>query len=182
MIKTNPRELILRIKEARDNRGLSYNDIIRIMEDKGIYPVSIPTLSRVFAEGSEEDSFSFEKTIVPIYNALFDIEEIGEEDDMNVQAMKTLLKFKLERMEELENEIERLNSLLDKEKIKYHDRLEKERADFKRRTDFLTHQIDLKDKRMDQLLEAFFAKDQQHKEMLELILTCPARVKAKGCD
>lgn len=174
---TNTKEIIIKLKEVREEKGYSYSEILKIMESKGLYPVSSATLSRVFSEGSEETNFNYETTIRPIAEALLDIEDIKDDDDMDIQAMKSLLKYKIQRIEELESQLKDLKAELSESKNKYHDKLDKERADFKKRTDFLTHQIELKDNRMDQLLEAVFQKDQQHLELLNLILSCPARKK-----
>lgn len=171
---TNTRDIIIKLKEVRDEKGLSYNDILKLMEENNDF-LSKSTISRVFAEGSEEMSFKYEETIRPIANALLDIENIEDDDNMDTKAMKSLLKYKLQRIEELEKKVEQLEVALDKEKIKYHEKLDKERAQFDNRIDFLKNQIDLKDKRMDQLLEAVFTKDSQHQELLKLIMTCPAR-------
>ena len=176
---TNVKDVILKLKEVRDEKGLSYNDILSIMEQKGLYPVAKSTLSRVFAEGSEDESFKYEETIRPIANALLDIETIEEDDTMDTKAMKSLLKYKIQRIEELEAQNRDLKAALDKEKIKYHEKLDHERAEHKKRVDFLTHQIDLKDKRMDQLLESVFEKDKKHDELLKLVLSCPARIKCE---
>ena len=170
---TNTRDIIIKLKEVRDEKGLSYNDILRLMEKNNDF-LSKSTISRVFAEGSEEMSFKYEETIRPIANALLDIENIEEDDDMDIKAMKSLLKYKIQRIEELE-------AALAKEKVKYHERLDKEREKHEKDIAFLTHQIELKDKRMDQLLEAVFTKDSQHQELLKLIMTCPAR-QGKECN
>ena len=127
------------------------------MEDNGDY-LSKSTISRVFADGSEENSFRYEETIRPIAKALLDIEDIEDDDNTDIRAMKSLLKYKIERIEELESQIEHLESTLDKEKIKYHEKMDKERERYNRSIDFLKHQIDLKDKRMDLLLEAILSK------------------------
>lgn len=174
---TNTKEIITKLKEVRDEKGLSYNDILKTMEEKNIYPVSLSTLSRVFSEGSEDLGFNYEQTIRPIAEALLNIEEITEDDDMDVQAMKSLLKYKIKVIEDLERENKDLKVSLANEKNKYHEKLDKEREEYRRRIDFLTNQINLKDKRMDQLLEAVFTKDQKHDELLKLILSCPARSK-----
>lgn len=171
---TNIKEIIIQLKKVREEKGFSYNDILDLMEENGDY-LSKSTLSRVFADGSEEVSFRYEETIRPIANALLDIENIEDDDNMDVRAMKSLLKYKIERIEELERQVDQLELSLAEEKVKYHERMDKERERFNRSIDFLKNQIDLKDKRMDQLLEAVFAKDTQHKELLDLILTCPAR-------
>lgn len=171
---TNVKEIIINLKQVREEKKLSYGDILKLMEQNGDY-LAKSTLSRVFAEGSEECSFKYEETIRPIAKALLDIETIEENDTMDIQAMKALLKYKIQRIEELEEQVKDLKAALSNEKLKYHEKLEQEREQYYKRIDFLKDQVSLKDKRMDQLLEAVFQKDAQHKELLELILTCPAR-------
>lgn len=171
---TNIKEIIIKLKAMREEKGLSYNDILDLMEKNGDY-LSKSTLSRVFAEGSEEVSFRYEETIRPIANALLDIETIEESDPAEISAMKSILKFKIERIAELEHQIEHLELLLAEEKVKYHERLDKERESYNRSIEFLKNQISLKDKRMDQLLDAVFTKDKHHKELLDTILSCPTR-------
>ena len=171
---TNTKDIIIKLKEVREEKGLSYADIVSLLENNGVY-LAKSTISRVFAEGSEEMSFKYEETIRPIANALLDIETIEEDDDLDLQAMKSLLKYKIQRIEELEQQVAFLTSALDKEKLKYHEKLDHERELFDQRIGFLKEQISLKDKRMDQLLEAVFQKDVRHNELLNLILSCPAR-------
>jgi chromosome segregation ATPase len=176
---TNTKDIIIKLKEVREEKGLSYGDILELMERNGDY-LAKSTLSRVFGEGSEGSSFDYENTIRPIAKALLDIETIEDTDNMDVQAMKSLLKYKIQRIEELEKSLADLNAALDHEKVKYHEKLDKEREQHQKSIEFLKNQIDLKDKRMDQLLNAVFEKDNQHKELLELILSCPAR-QGKEC-
>lgn len=174
---TNSRDIIIKLKEVREEKGLSYNDILALMEKNGDY-LSKSTISRVFADGSEDEtSFRYEETIRPIANALLDIETIEEDDNVDVQAMKSLLKYKNQRIEDLEREIEKLELSLAEEKVKHHERLDKEREQHQKSIEFLKDQISLKDKRMDMLLDAVFKKDSQHKELLDVILSCPARTK-----
>lgn len=176
---TNTKDLIMKLKEVREEKGLSYNDIISIMENNGDY-LAKSTLSRVFAEGSEDLSFRYEETIRPIAKALLDIENIEDTDDMDVQAMKSLLKYKIQRIEDLESQLRHLQSALDKEKIKAHEKLEKERERFNKSIEFLKEQVAYKDKRMDLLLEAVSEKDRLHREMLEKILKCSKCEKYEG--
>lgn len=171
---TNIREIIIELKKVREEKGLSYNDILDLMEENGDY-LSKSTLSRVFADGSEEVSFRYEETIRPIANALLDIERIEDDDTLDTRAMKSLLKYKADKIEELERKIEQLELANAEEKIKYHEKLDKEREQSRRSIEFLKEQISLKDKRMDMLLDAIFTKDAQHKELLDTILSCPAR-------
>lgn len=168
MIST--KELIDQLREVRKERGLSYDQVCALIQANGDF-VSKSTLSRIFSEKtdkSEYQTFNYETTIRPIAKVLLDIETIEETDDMDVKAMKSLLKYKIARIEELEAELAQAE-------IKYHEKLDRERERNQKSIDFLTHQIELKDKRMDQLLEAVFKKDAQHKELLDTILSCPAR-------
>lgn len=168
---TNTKDIILKLKEVREEKNLSFGDILDLMEKNNDY-LSKSTISRVFAEGSEEQSFRYEETIRPIAKALLDMENIEADDNMDTRALKTLLKYKIERIEELEQQIEQLRSTLDKEKIKYHEKMDAEREAWGRSIDFLKEQISYKDQRMDFLLDAVKEKDNLHKEMLEKILKC----------
>ena len=165
---TNTRDIIVKLKEVREEKKLSFTDILSMMEQNGDY-LAKSTLSRVFSDGSEEMSFKYEETIRPIANALLDIDHIEENDVLDVKAMKTLLQYKNEKIRELSRQ-------LDKEKLVYHEKLEKERNQSRRSIDFLKSQIELKDKRMDQLLNAIFEKDKQQKELINRILAC------KNCE
>lgn len=159
---TNTREVILKLKEVREEKQLSYTDILSLLEEKG-YFLAKSTLSKIFSEGSEDMSFKYDETIIPLANVLLDIDTIEEDDILDIKAMKTLLRYKNDRIKELSQQ-------LDKEKIKSHEKLEKEREQYTKNIEFLKHQIELKDKRMDQLLEAVFEKDKYHKELLNKIL------------
>ena len=166
---TNTKEIILKLKEVREEKGLSYGDILDLMEKQGDF-VSKSTLSRLFAEGSEDCSFKYEETIRPIAKALLDIETIEETDDMDVQAMKSLLKYKIKLIEDLEKKTEALTNELTKEKLKYHEKLDKERENFQKSLNFCREQISLKDKRIDQLLDS-------NTRLLDQLLVCPCRNK-----
>ena len=166
---TNTREIILKLKEVRVEKGLSYGDILELMENQGDF-VSKSTLSRLFAEGSEDCSFKYEETIRPIAKALLGIETIEDTDDMDVQAMKSLLKYKMQLIEDLEKKVETLTGDLSREKLKHHEKLDKERENFQKSLTFCREQISLKDKRIDQLLDANI-------QLLNQLLVCPCRNK-----
>ena len=89
------------------------------------------------------------------------METIEDDDDMDIQALKAILKYKIERIKELE-------ATLDHEKIKSHEKLDKEREQFQKSLDFLKTQVSLKDKRIDQLLDA-------NVKLLNQLLNCPCR-------
>ena len=160
-------DIILKLKEVRDEKGLSLNEILSMVEKNGDY-ISRSSVQRVFADGSESLSFRYEDTIRPIANALLDIDTIEEDDQLDTQAMKSLLQYKNQRIKELESQ-------LNKEKLKYHEKLDKEREQFQKSIGFLKEQIAYKDKRMDLLLESVDKKDKRLDELITHIMNCPFR-------
>lgn len=162
---TNTKDIIIKLKQVRDEKNLSFQDILNMMEKNGDY-LAKSTLSRIFSEGSEELHFKYDETIRPIANALLDINTIEEDDVLDVQAMKTLLKYKNNKIIELEKQVERLEAQIAKEKNKYNEKLERERERNNRSIDFLKNQIELKDKRIDLLLESVFGREDQQKSLL----------------
>ena len=177
---TDTKNIIIQLKQIRDEKNLSFGDIMSLLENNGDY-LSKTTLSRIFAEGSEEGSFRYEETLKPLCNALLDIENIEETDSMDVQAMKTLLKYKSDRIEDLEQQIEHQRSQFNAELVALHEKMDAERESWSRSIEFLKEQINFKDKRMDLLLQAVQDKDSRYDEILKLVLACPWRTKPTDC-
>lgn len=171
---TDSRDTILKLKEVRADRGLSLNDIVKMCEDAGYY-ISKTTVSRLFADGSEDIKFRYEDTIRPIANVLLDIDTIEDDDTNDVQAMKSLLKFKDKMIVKLEGENKDLKAALDREKVKHHEKLDTERENAKKSIDFLKEQLSYKDKRMDELMNSVKDKDKQLAGLMDHILNCPYR-------
>ena len=119
------RNLILQLKYIKEERQLSLGDILNLIEQNGDY-LSKTSLSRLFQEGSEEQSFK-EETLLPVARALLDINTLEETDNADEKAMKTLLQYKSNRISEQEQQIERLELDLSNEKVKRHEALDKER-------------------------------------------------------
>ena len=141
----NTKDIILKLKEVREQKHLSLNDIVNLVESNGGY-ISRSTVKRMFQEGSENCSFKYDESLRPVANALLDIDRIEPEDDLDTQALKVLLQYKNTRIQELETQ-------LDKEKLKSMDKLEAERERSQRSIEFLKDQIEKKDTRIDALLE-----------------------------
>jgi predicted RNase H-like nuclease (RuvC/YqgF family) len=156
MVSTH--DIILKLKAVREEKGLSLNEILAMVEENKDY-ISRSSIQRVFAEGSEDSSFRYEETIRPIAKALLDIETIEEDDSLDTATLKALLKYKIQRIEDLENQLEHLQSALDNEKLKRHEKIDDIRAEYEKKIDFLKEQITLKDKRMDLLLNALLEKE-----------------------
>ena len=172
---TNTKDIIVKLKEVRKEKDLSFGDILNLMEANGDY-LSKSTLSRVFAEGSEDStSFKYEETIRPIAKALLDIETIEETDNMDVQAMKSLLKYKIQVIEDQEKQIDNLKAELNTEKLKYHEKLDKEREKYQKSLDFCRKQIDFKDERIDHLLATIDQLLETNTKLQNQFLVCPYR-------
>jgi predicted protein tyrosine phosphatase len=92
---TKTRDIIIKLKEVRKEKGLSYSDILDLMEKNGDY-LAKSTLSKLFSEGSEDLSFKYEETIRPIAKALLGIETIEVDDDFRaniIQYFKECFSF-----------------------------------------------------------------------------------------
>ena len=166
---TNTKELILTLKEVREARSLSFDKIIKLIEDNNDVPVSKSTLSRLFADGSENKNFSYENVLRPVAKVLLDMEQIEADDDAYTRGFKSIINFKKELLFEYEKQIEELKAEIkeveQREKAKYHDKMEKETATFQKNLAFLNHQVELKDHRIDHLLDA-------NEKLLNQILLC----------
>lgn len=155
------RAVILALKKVKKERGLSIEKIYKMVEENDpAHTVSHTSVARVFRQGSEEQIFKWENTLKPIANALLDIEEIEIDDDINTQAYKSILKLKKDIIIELENKLSRAESAASDTDY------------FTRTIAHLEKQIELKDKRIDQLLDA---NDEMRKDLTKLtdrILKC----------
>ena len=154
------RDLIIKLKAVKEEKGLSLNKIVDLIEANGDF-ISRSSIQRVFADGSEDCSFRYEETIRPIAKALLDIENIEDNDSLDTATLKALLKYKIQRIEDLETQIERLQAELDSEKLKRHEKIDVIREEYEKKIDFLKGQITLKDKRMDLLLDAVIRKERE---------------------
>ena len=99
--------------------------------------VPFSTVSRVFAEGSENTSFRYD-SIHPIATMLLDLDDLGEGND-DERAYKAIIQFYETTITQMKEQFEK--------------KLEEERTEHKKRTEFLMHQIDLKDERINMLFD-----------------------------
>lgn len=175
---TNTKEVIKLLKQVRTEKGLSFDQIIALMEQNGQF-LSKSTLSRVFADGSEDKSFRYEETIRPIANALLDIETIEQDDDIDTQAYKSILKYKKELIEDYATQNkqlkEELETIKSRERLKYTEKLEKETQHFNDSLAFMSKQIQLKDQRIDALLSTTTELMATNNKLLAQLMDCPLR-------
>lgn len=132
-LKERRRELIMQLKQYREEHGFSHKRIVDIVceyaeQNKTDDYVSLSTVKRVFRDGSEDDdSFNFDLTIRPIAAALLGVNSVSPKAHDKELSM-SLLRYKNERIQYLEKQ------------------LSNEREQTERRIAFLTSQIDIKDK------------------------------------
>lgn len=143
---SNKQELIRQLKETKQKNEITFPRILERMEKNGKY-VSLSTLRRVFADGSEmnANSFNLENTLMPIAEAVLDAEEVPTPEDSpyakEIDALKAVIHVQNE-------EIARLHEL------KEH---------LEGRITFLLEQIEKKDRRMDE-------KDEVIRRLMDKVL------------
>ena len=111
--------VIEQLKTVRQEKGLSYQDIVDKCAENEEY-VSLSTVKRVFAAGSETASFKYDTTIQPIARVVLDLYENAEEAvpevktvsevDAENTALKAVLAVKDQVIADKAKELERLIS------------------------------------------------------------------------
>lgn len=130
---TKSQELIKQLKEVKETNEITFPRIMERMEKNGKV-VSLTTLRRVFADGSENNAnnFSYENTLLPIAEVLLNVEDVPTPASSPCAAEIDGLKGVIHVQNE---EIARLHEL------KEH---------LENRITFLLEQIERKDRRMDE--------------------------------
>lgn len=164
---TDTKKLIDMLKQVKQEKGLSLDAIMKLIEDNGD-SVSKTTLSRVFSDNSDYTDFRYETTLRPICEALLDIEHIESDDTPDVRAFKTVLKMKRDIISELKQE-------MDQEKLSYHEKLQAETEKFQKSLDFVKNQILLKDQRIDALLTLTTDLMATNNKLVKQLMDCPIR-------
>lgn len=99
VIEQKTQEIIAQLKEIRAEKGYSCQKVCDLVEASGGY-VSLTTIKRVFAEGSEKQNFRYNETIKPIAIALLGINDAPQEShgqsavDHEIAALKTVISIK----------------------------------------------------------------------------------------
>jgi len=149
------RDLILQLKQYREEHGFSLKRIVDIVceyaeQNNTDDYVSLSTVKRVFRDGSEnEDSFNFDLTIRPIAAALLGAESVSPKAH-DKELSISLLRYKNERIQQLEKQ------------------LAEERENANRRVEFLKEQIAIKDgylQKKDELITKLIEAALQHKSI-----------------
>ena len=142
---TATKELITKLKAVKREYELTIPRIQEMMEKNGDF-VSLSTLRRIFSEGSEEMSFSYDRSLAPVARALLfqdagsDPESDAATDD-RVEGLKAVILLKNEELARLQELNEHLED----------------------RVAFLLGQIEKKDRRMDE-------KDEMIRKLMDKVL------------
>ena len=143
---TKAYELVKQLKETKARNEITYPRIMERMEKNGKF-LSLTTLRCVFADGSENsaNSFSYENTLLPIAEALLDVEDVPTDANSpyakEIDGLKAVIHVQNE-------EIARLHEM------KEH---------LENRITFLLEQIEKKDRRMDE-------KDEMIRRLMDEII------------
>lgn len=149
------RDLIIQLKQYREEHGFSLKRIVDIVSEYAEQNntddyVSLSTVKRVFREGSEnDDSFNFDLTIRPIAAALLGLDSVSPKAHDRELSI-SLLRYKNERIQQLEKQ------------------LEDEREISNRRVEFLKEQISVKDgylQKKDELITKLIEAALRHKTL-----------------
>ena len=130
MEHTSAQDLIVKLKEVKKRDEITYPRIMERMQKNGDF-ISLTTLRRVFADGSEmnANSFNYENTLLPIAEAILDADEVPlAEHSPEIDALKAVIHVQNEEIVKLHEMKEHLES----------------------RITFLLEQIEKKDRRMDE--------------------------------
>lgn len=107
------RQVILRLKAVKEERGISLQRIHDITLEKG-GNVSFSTVRKIFSEGSENMSFRYEDTIQPVAMALLDTDEPPREVsgvvETEAEALKALVQLKNSIIREQQDTIDSIRS------------------------------------------------------------------------
>lgn len=96
------RELIRTMKDVRAKRHLSYQSIADACEQAGT-PVAKSSVSRIFAEGSEEMNFRYETTLKPVAQFILGVDDpLFPSSEPVDQAESSDLIHELSRQRDLE--------------------------------------------------------------------------------
>lgn len=129
---TRSQDLIRQLKEVKAKNEVTYPRIIERIEKNGKF-VSLTTIRRVFADGSERnaENFNYETTLLPIAEALLNVEDVPTVESpfaAEIDGLKSVIHVQNEEIARLHEMKEHLEG----------------------RITFLLEQIEKKDRRMDE--------------------------------
>ena len=148
-IEKMKRKTIRRLKEIKSEQGLSVPKIMDLMEERGQY-VSESTIKRVFADGSEEQSFRYQDSIAPIADVLLDI--YGDTSSLDdAESLRHIIREKNKLIEFLMIKLDEQEAAFESRKSMYEER----KSIYDRNIARLEKQIERKDDLIERLLNTY---------------------------
>lgn len=151
----NTAAVIIQLKEIKKELDLSNQDIFDMVQDAGGY-VSLSSVKRVFADGSENQGFRYKDTIQPISRVLLGVKpqatmEAAAEDNQQVaqsqlDALKSVSLIKDELIDELQYENEAIRKQLYRAQSELTTQADTLRAESKAKVDYLKEDVKRKNK------------------------------------
>ena len=154
------RKTIKRLKQIKDEQGLSIAQIMDLMEKQGKF-VSEATMKKIFADGSEDKNFRYQDSIAPIAEVLLDIYgDTSGLDDIEslrqiIREKNKLIEFLVIKLEERETESKDRETLYADRKAAF----EKTIASLELQVSRLHEQVDRKDIMLDKLVNSMLLRE-----------------------
>ena len=100
---TKSQELIINLKETKKRKHITYNAILDELTVNGIPLLSMTTLRRVFANGSENkaSSFNYEETLLPISEALTKIAGTEDPHRKEIETLNNMLRIQSDAIDRM---------------------------------------------------------------------------------
>lgn len=154
------RKQIKRLKQIKQEQGLSIPQIMDIMEKQGKF-VSEGTLKKVFADGSEDKPFRYQDSIAPVADVLLDI--YGDTSGLDdVESLRQIIREKNKLIEMLGIKVEEKDEEAKKHEKLYEDRkaaFEKTIESLELQVNRLHEQVDRKDLMLEKLVNTILDKE-----------------------
>lgn len=154
------RKQIKRLKQIKQEQGLSIPQIMEIMEKRGKY-VSEGTLKKVFADGSEDKPFRYQDSIAPVADVLLDI--YGDTSGLDdADSLRQIIREKNKLIELLMIKVEEKGEEAKKHEKLYEDRktaFEKTIESLELQVHRLHEQVDRKDAMIEKMLNEIIRKE-----------------------
>lgn len=139
-----------KLREAKEVKHLSYQDIADITEENG-EAVSLATIKRFFAKESDQTTFRYNQTTRPIIRAVLGMDEATEEPTADprqaeeyyatIEAMKAVIDYKHQQLTERFEEVERLKAEMQANKEHYQAEIDALKKDAQLKIEHLKDQI-----------------------------------------
>lgn len=154
------RKTIKRLKQIKQEQGLSIPQIMDLMEKQGKF-VSEATLKKLFSDGSEEKPFRYQDSIAPVADVLLDIygDSSGLDDTESlrqfIREKNKLIELLVIKVEELGEEAKAREKLYEDRKAAFEKTIESLELQVHR----LHEQVDRKDIMLEKLVNRLIDKE-----------------------